>query len=99
MPNAWHDDDWPWAKRMLKDYKAGRLTKRPKTEERPKLGGGSKLKLGRTVEAIEKGKTGKIRRIVGEKGKEKLTGSEFDAFNRFGDLESEADILWVRLGG
>jgi hypothetical protein len=97
MPYGIDDDDWPWFKRMLKDYKAGRFGKKPKTEERPKVGRRGLL-LGRTVDAIEQGKTGKIVRLQGKKGEEKPIGPPFDAYNRFGDLEAEQVLLYAHIG-
>lgn len=49
MPYGIDDDDWPWFKRMLQDYKAGRFGKRPKTEERPRIGGRPKPQIGLLV--------------------------------------------------
>lgn len=98
MPHAIADADWPWVRRLIQDYKAGRLTRRPKGVVRPGGGHGRGLKLGRAIEPIEQGKTGKIVRMQGKKGEEKPVGTPFDAFNRFGDLEAEQELLYATVG-
>lgn len=99
MAHAIADADWPWVKRLIQDYKAGRLTRRPSGEQRPGGGHGRGLKLGRAIEPIEKGKTGSIKRLTGEQGKEKPDGNAIEAYNRFGDIEANSDLLYTRVSG
>jgi hypothetical protein len=98
MPHAIDDDDWPLFRRLMQDYKSGRLTKKRKTEATPRRGGGRGLKLGRTVDPIEQGKVGKIVKLQGKQGAEQPVGAPFDAFNRFGDLAADQDLLYQHIG-
>lgn len=99
MPHAIADEDWPLFRRLMRDYKAGRLTRRPKAEGRPRVRGGRGLKLGRTVEFIEEGTKGLIVRLQGPKGEEVPVGSPFEVYNRFGDLNDGKDVLYATIAG
>jgi hypothetical protein len=97
--NVIHPDDWPGFLRMYADYKAGRFTRKPRTEGRPPRKGDRPLLLGVTQDRIPSGGWGDVRRLAGPKGEETPSGPTLKVYNRINTLAKGRVVYYRQVNG